>query len=170
MKPLIPFLFMFFFHINLIAQKISSEYLVRSTYSAAGSSKSILIDNSSYVIQQSIGQGSVISTFNESDYVIRQGFIQPNILSKIIDENVPLNLEVIIYPNPFVDSISLLFKEIINSDVTVQIYNMLGQSLSVKKFKNDQSIELFLYNLPLASYMLKVNANGKQQILKLVKK
>jgi hypothetical protein len=57
-------------------------------------------------VQQIIGQSSIIGTFAIGDLNVRQGFIQPNVFAKII-EKIPMNLDVVIYPNPFLESLSL---------------------------------------------------------------
>jgi hypothetical protein len=68
------------------AQNTAGKHLVRSTVGVSGSSTDIKIQNTNYVVQQSIGQSSVIGTFAIGDLNVRQGFIQPNVFAKIIDE------------------------------------------------------------------------------------
>ena len=99
------------------AQNTTSAYLARATTGAAGSSENVTINNKAYIVQQSIGQASVIGTFSDENYTFRQGFIQPNVLAKIIDLAIPLSLDAIIYPNPFLESVTISFSEQITDRV-----------------------------------------------------
>jgi hypothetical protein len=151
------------------AQNTYSDYLVRSTTGVAGSSENISVNNKNYVVQQSIGQASVIGTFYDSDYTLRQGFIQPNVLVKIIDKSIPLNLAAVIYPNPFTESVTLSFSEKINDTVDVSVFDLLGRLVFSKSYMADQSINVEFNNLSVANYIIKVTANNKQFIKKILK-
>jgi len=157
------------FQFNAYAQTDSNPNLVRSTTSSSGSSVDINVDNVNYVIQQSIGQASAIGTYSEGAYTLRQGFIQPNVLAKIIDQDVPLNLNASIYPNPFIENITLSFKEEIKGAVEVFLFDMSGREIYTNNFSASNSVTVHLGNLPQASYILKVRANNKQIIKKVIK-
>lgn len=159
----------FIFH-QLNAQNNSSEQLVRSTTGVSGSSEIISANNKTFVIQQSIGQASAIGTFNNVDYILRQGFIQPNVLAKIIDDAIPLNLEAIIYPNPFVESISISFNEKISDNIDVFVYDVLGRVVFSNSYNAEQNITIQFNNLSVANYIIKVLANKKQFVKHIIKK
>lgn len=152
------------------AQNTSGDYLVRATTGVAGSSEKISANNKTYVVQQSIGQASVIGTFYEGDDTFRQGFIQPNVLAKIIDAAIPLNLAAIIYPNPFTESVTLSFSEKINDKVEVSVFDLLGRLVFSKSYAADQKINVQFSSLSVANYIIKVTANNKQFIKKILKK
>lgn len=152
------------------AQNSTSNYLVSSTTGAAGSSENISANNNQYVVQQSIGQVSVIGTFYDNDFIFRQGFIQPNVLAKIIDADIPLSLVTEIYPNPFTESVTLSFSEKINDTVEVSVFDLLGRLVYSKDFDADQNINVQFSGLSVANYILNVTANNKQFIKKIVKK
>jgi len=152
------------------AQSTSSEQLVRSTTGVSGSSVSITVNNKSYVVQQSIGQSSVIGTFENTNYTLRQGFIQPNVLSKIIDKNIPLNLEATFYPNPFTESVTLAFTEKIKGNVEIAVFDMLGRLVFSKNYTAEQNLKVQFHNLSVADYILKVRANNKQFVKNIIKK
>ncbi len=164
------FIFIFFIFFRLNAQVTSSEKLVRSTTGVSGSSEIIAANNKTYVIQQSIGQASAIGTFNNVDYILRQGFIQPNVLAKIIDKDIPLNLEAIIYPNPFVESVTISFSEQITDKVEVVVFDVLGRVVFSKNYNAEQNLQVQFNNLPVANYILKVTANNKQFIKNIINK
>ena len=152
------------------AQNNTSANLVRSTTGVAGSSETISANNKTYIIQQSIGQASAIGTFSTENYTVRQGFIQPDVLSKIRDIAIPLNLEAVVYPNPFVEGVTLSFSEQITDKVEVAVFDVLGRMVFSKSYAAQQKVQVQFENLSVANYILKVTANNKQFIKKILKK
>ncbi|WP_010232407.1 T9SS type A sorting domain-containing protein [Gillisia marina] len=152
------------------AQTSSTKQLVRATTGTSGSSENVSTNNHTYLIQQSIGQASVIGTLYDSKYIVRQGFIQPSVLAKILDVNIPLSLEAVAYPNPFIESITLSFSEQITNNVHVSVYDLFGRVLFSKDYKANQKINVQFNNLSVADYILKVTANNKQFIKKILKR
>ncbi|MCF6169099.1 T9SS type A sorting domain-containing protein [Lutibacter sp.] len=169
-KQLFCFLIAFAIIQQINSQNTSSEQLVRSTTSITGSSEIITINNKEYVIQQSVGQTSAIGTFETNGYTFRQGFIQPNVFAKIQDKNIPLNLKVLVYPNPFVENISISFDEEIKGEVKVSLFDMLGRQLFTNKFKSKRKININLHDFAVANYILKVRYSNRQYITKIIKK
>jgi len=143
--------------------------LVRSTVGASGSSESIVVDNKSYVVQQSIGQASVTGTFNNARYTLRQGFIQPNVLAKIIDPNMSIDLVATFYPNPFIENVTLAFTEKIEGNISVVIFDLLGRLVFSKNYPANQNLNMRFNNLSVAGHILKVTANNKQFIKTIIK-
>ena len=151
-------------------QLLSQSNLVRATTGVSGASNIIVQGNDAYIVQQSVGQPSVIGTYtNSAGYSIRQGFIQPNVLSKIVDKHTPLNLQLNVYPNPFNEQISLVFKEDIKGEITVTVYNILGAQVFVRSYKSNEQIDVRLNMLSSGEYILKAVANKKQFIEKIIK-
>ncbi|OYX25711.1 MAG: hypothetical protein B7Z06_06870 [Flavobacteriales bacterium 32-35-8] len=152
-------------------QQVSSQSnLVRSTTGASGASKEITNGGNTYLIQQSVGQPSVTGTIGNGDYIFRQGFIQPNVLSQITEKNIPLNLQLSLYPNPFEEQISLVFNEDIKGDIHITVYNILGAQMYSKKHQSSQHVDVKLGWLSSGEYILKTIANQKQFISKIIKK
>lgn len=147
-----------------------SNLLVRSTTGASGASKEITDGNQTYVIQQSIGQKSVIGTIDNGNYILRQGFIQPDILAKIMDKNVPLNLHMKVYPNPFANQISLSFNEEIKDGIDIEVFNILGSQVFKMSYQPSQQINVKLDKLSSGQYFFKAIANHKQFLTKIIKR
>ena len=168
-QQLLLLIFIFFIFFRLNAQVTSSEKLVRSTLSASGSSEIVTFDNLNFIIQQSIDQSSVIGTSKNNGYTLRQGFIQPNVLAKILDTSMPVDLEANFYPNPFTEKVSLAFTQQINGNIEVAVFDMVGKLVFLKKYEAIQSLQLQFDNLSLGAYILKITANNRQLIKNIMK-
>lgn len=143
-------------------QTTSNKALARSTVGVAGATEKLSVGNETYIVQQSIGQASITGTQENDGHILRQGYIQPDAWDKIIDKNVPLSLEVVLYPNPFISNISLAFNEQINSDVIVALFDLTGKKVFAKNYTANQQIDVEANHLPAANYILRVHANHKQ--------
>jgi len=99
---------------------------MKQTLSQNGSSEFIYANNKSYFFQQSIGQGSVINTFNAENYQVRQGFLQP-IKAALVNSGFDTEIDVLVYPNPFQETINLDFQEILVDEITITLHHIAGQ-------------------------------------------
>ena len=164
-------IFILFILINFSvkAQNTSSPFLMRATLSASGSSETVTFDNLNFIIQQSIDQSSVIGTSKNNGYTLRQGFIQPNVLAKILDTSMPVDLEANFYPNPFTEKVSLAFTQQINGNIEVAVFDMVGKLVFLKKYEAIQNLQLQFDNLSLGAYILKITANNRQLIKNIMK-
>jgi len=153
----------------LQAQQSLQVSLARSTTGIAGSSKIIAANGKSYVLQQSIGQASAIGTFYTKDYIARQGFLQPNVLAYNKGIAIPLNLDATVYPNPFSESVTIAFSEQINDIIDVTVFDALGRIVFSNSYSGGQKVTVDFFNLPPAYYLLKVTANYKLFMKKIIK-
>ncbi len=156
---------------GLIAQPISNPYLLRSTISASGISENVTVKNEKYLIQQSVGQMSSIKTFKTKNYIVRQGFIQPSILAGMIDQNLELKMDLVVYPNPFTSQISIEFSDDIANEVQLFIYDQFGQLVhNENQYVEDKTITLFLPELARSLYILKIQFGQSQFVKQIIKK
>jgi hypothetical protein len=151
------------------AQKSLQASLARSTTGIAGSSKIIAANGKSYVMQQSIGQASAIGTFYTKDYIARQGFLQPQIAAYNKGIAIPLNLDATVYPNPFSESVTIAFSEQINDIIDVTVFDALGRIVFSNSYSGGQKVTVDFFNFPPAYYLLKVTANYKLFMKKIIK-
>lgn len=159
------------FYQKITAQNSSNTLLVRSTTSVVGASKKVTVNNKAYHVQQSVGQSSVIGTATANGkYILRQGFIQPNIWAKIIDKDIPLTLKVTAYPNPFTEGITVSFSDKITTDINIVLYDVLGRAVLTKKYASQQNIRINLAHLSIGNYLLKVRSHQQQIIKSILKK
>ncbi|WP_456422450.1 T9SS type A sorting domain-containing protein [Lutibacter sp.] len=157
------FLLIFLINITIYAQKIQ-----RSTFSSSGNSIQVTVLNKEYYVSQSIGQKSVIGSFKNSNYTIRQGFQQyPLIAGKL--NQITLKFSALVYPNPIDKKINIVLSEELTTNLTITIYDILGRLQYQNAKKYPLKFDLDLSFLSTGTYFMTLIANGKNQQYKLIK-
>jgi len=151
----------------LIFAQQQSPYLMRSTTSAAGSSKSVTVGQKSYLLQQSFGQASPAGTVFESDFVARQGFIQPYILAKLSQRPDPIGLGV--YPNPVIDELHIDMDEPYTGDMYVTLYDYRGRLVGKQAYKEQQYVIFDVRHFAQGTYFLRVTVGDRQRVVQINK-
>jgi hypothetical protein len=147
---------------------INAQILQRTMLGSNGFSTEISSLKKTYYISQSVGQKSVIGTFNKMGYVIRQGFQQPPIVIKAIQTDFLLN--VLVFPNPVDKKISIVLNEELTTNLTIVIYDILGRLKHREVKKTPSKFDLDLSFLSSGTYFLTLSANRRNQQYKLIKK
>jgi Domain of unknown function DUF11/Ig-like domain CHU_C associated/Secretion system C-terminal sorting domain/NHL repeat/WD domain, G-beta repeat len=81
----------------------------------------------------------------------------------------PFENQIIVYPNPVGDKVTLDFPSFYNS-IQIQIVNLTNQIMNTHSFANVQkSVELDVRDLKSGIYMILVNADNNKALLKIVK-
>lgn len=146
----------------------NAQEIMRSTIGAAGSS-STLSGETAYLVQQSIGQSSVIGKFQTNGVIARQGFIQPPVLSaKVIPEET--NLLAIIYPNPFESQVIVSFNERLKESLSIYIYDVLGRVVYDDNRAATQKVTINLDHLSSGMYILQIASGSKQFKANIIKR
>ena len=146
---------------SLVVLNSNAQKVVRSTLGVSGSSTTITSNSKTYVVQQSVGQGSAIGKFQSNGIIARQGFIQPPVLSsKVIPEET--NLQAVIYPNPVNNQVHISFKEPVKEPVSIRIFDMLGRNVFTKELNAAQQLSINLSFLASAQYIFIINTGQKQ--------
>ena len=70
------------------------------------------------------------------------------------------------YPNPVKTNLNLSYTEDIDS---VSVYNLLGQKIKFIQ-PNTPSIQIEMSTFPEGTYILQIEANGKHEVIKILKK
>jgi 1,4-alpha-glucan branching enzyme len=76
---------------------------------------------------------------------------------------------IIVYPNPFVEQITIDFNGISFKECTVEVNSVLGQALLVEKIKNCNRFELALHDLRPGIYVLSVRFDDRIIIKNILK-
>lgn len=146
----------------------SPHRIKRSNLGSSGSSITVENSDGNYQISQSIGQSSVIGTYHNNGYYLRQGYQQPDSDISINSES-DTDLIAMVYPNPFTEGVFVSFNETIHNDITVQLFDVNARIIHSQSFLPTQKIELQLRNISSGTYFLKVVSDQKYFNTKLIK-
>ena len=144
-----------------------SPYLLRSTTSAAGSSQSVNVGDKSYLLQHSFGQSSPAGTVFESEFVARQGFIQPYLLSKLSKTPDPIGLGV--YPNPVINELHIDLDKPYEGSMYVTLYDYRGRLVDRQSYKEQQFVVFDVRHHAQGTYFLRVKVGDKQRVVQINK-
>ncbi|NME67499.1 cellulase family glycosylhydrolase [Flammeovirga aprica] len=79
------------------------------------------------------------------------------------------NVQALIYPNPFSSSFTLRFSEDTDHGKSIEIYNVVGNVVSVEQVKGAQAT-ITLEQVPEGVYFVKYQSNGRDYVKKIIKK
>ena len=144
----------------------SSPNLLRSTISNSGSSTQT---DSRYIVQQSVGQISPLGLQETSEYIVRQGFIQPAQLKRMLAASIAADLMVSVYPNPTTDKLTIAFKELITGKVIFAIYDQMGKLVMEEDRESEFKLTYSLADLAVGNYFVKVNTATKEYVTQIAK-
>lgn len=139
---------------SLSFQGICAQFLTRTVISAMGLNSLI---NGIYT-SSTVGE-SISGTLNHNYTYLTQGFQQPLIINK--EDPGILNLDAIdVYPNPFIDKISIVIEVKDINNYSVEILSIQGRELYSLKLNNIYSgiYELNLEDLPSGVYLLQIQS------------
>ena len=92
----------------------------------------------------------------------------------VVNEKGKLAFEMLVYPNPATDKVSLELQGNAGNQVSVSIYNLAGQVVQAQNINlttdGTSVYELNTQSLPQGVYMLKASSNDDTKVLKLVVK
>ncbi|MFK8006077.1 MAG: T9SS type A sorting domain-containing protein [Saprospiraceae bacterium] len=144
------------------------QTMLKQTLGINGKSEFIYANNKSYFFQQSIGQASVINTFNANNHQLRQGFLQP-IKAALINSGFDTTIDVLLYPNPFDETINLEFEEVLIDEIIITLHNIIGQQIHQEKFAPTENLTFQFHNLPIGTYILRGHMRSQTFALKIIK-
>jgi hypothetical protein len=151
--------------ITMCSAMAQSPALLRSTAGSGGSSKTITVGENSYLIQQSIGQGSIIGSVTQSGVVLHQGFVQPRYTSQRTGVSV---FRATIFPNPFSSQLIIQLGEDNPGPVWITLSDILGRAVYSNVLEG-QWIYLETGTLPSGYYTIEIRSGKKIYNSKLIK-
>ena len=152
--------------IFFIALSHDSISQVNSVLTSSGGTSTLNLSNKKYTVQYSVGQQGLIG-FVKNNYSARQGFIQPPIFFKSINQNEKkisneiLKLNISLYPNPFVDLVNINLNEDIKDNLNVAIFDLSGRLVFEKVLPPIKRNVINLNKLKTSKYLIKVNTDNK---------
>ena len=145
-----------------------AQETVRSTVGVNGKSTTTTVSGKQYIVQQSVGQASVIGNHTVQDFTVLQGFIQPPIkIEAGLDEDN--SLQAVVFPNPFSSNVQVRFSEEIDTPLSITLYDISGRVVFSKEMAPAREIQLDFDFLSSASYLLSISQANKQFTATLIK-
>jgi hypothetical protein len=159
-------LLLLLFCLPLLSFAQSNPHLLRSTISNSGSSTQT---NNKYIVQQSVGQISPIGLKETNEHTVRQGFIQPDQLKRMLAASNAADLLVSVYPNPTTEKITIAFEELVTGKVNLSIYDQMGKLVMEENRGSEVELTYSLANLAAGNYFVKVNTSTKEYVTQISK-
>ena len=103
------------------------------------------------------------------DKVVRQGFIQPSILQRMMLSSKSSDLSVEVFPNPTINKITLTFNKIFVGKISLSIYDQMGRLVLESDYESQLEISLSLADLRVGNYFLKVKMSNQQYVTQITK-
>jgi hypothetical protein len=139
--------------------------LQRQMISSQG--KTSTVDN--LVVTQTIGQQSIIGSYNVKNFYYNQGFQQP-FWNRLIQSNQP-EFSANFFPNPFVSEITFRFTNLNDESFKITIFDTAGRLVyQLEQSLNDNDLVLDLENLSKGSYLVRLFSTKKTFYTKIIKK
>jgi hypothetical protein len=130
-RPGFVLLLFFFAAFQMLGQEVQ---VLKQNLNSNGSSAHFSSGNKNYIVQQSVGQASVIG-FGESDRLKAfQGFFSPYPTLKAPSAQSQ-ELRLSAFPNPFQDRLNLRFEEDVDQPVSLELRDLNGRVV----FKQSQT-------------------------------
>ncbi|MEZ4803760.1 MAG: T9SS type A sorting domain-containing protein [Gelidibacter sp.] len=145
-----------------------SQSLKKETLAHQGSAHFVYANTKSYYIQESIGQASVIRTFNTQNYSLRQGFLQP-VNASYLNDNVNSGLDALVFPNPFTQTVNIRFNEAILDVLHVNVSDMTGRIVYSGIYNPVQTLAIQLNDITSGVYLLQVRMRQKTLVSKIIR-
>jgi hypothetical protein len=152
-----------YFFLLMLPFLCPAQTLKRQTLAAAGNSQLVQQGSGSYFIYQSIGQTGVIGTFGADQTQLRQGYIQP--LPAIVLGGDPNALEIVVFPNPFVNGVVVTLEHGLGEAVDMQLFDASGRLILQDRYEPSSQLSISLPQLSQGNYFLKL-VSGRQQATK----
>lgn len=132
----------------------------RQTTGIAGASESFNHGGHQLIIQQSIGQASVIGTSESGSFSLRQGFIQPEFTLSAATENT--DLEATVFPNPFANQFQIRFDDAVEDALEIQIFDLSGRAILGERFSAAQQVTIHFPDAAAGMYLIRITTGKKQ--------
>lgn len=132
--------------------------IMRASLSGSVTNSSQIIQGN-YKVQQSIGHAGVIGARKHSNITAFRGFLLPGVRAQDQQE---LDFDWSVYPVPFDTHINIQFDTPVSGEMTLRLYNILGQLVLEKQQLAKQQQQIPLESLSKGKYLLTIDVMGQQ--------
>jgi len=124
-------------------------------------------------ILQSVGQSSIIGKKDINTLSVQQGFLTNSIFYNIDNskiDNFKELLDLVIFPNPFIDYININFSRKTIYNIFVEIFDMNGKIVFTKKYPASEKIVVpIMKRIAMGNYMLTIRSGNNNYSKKIIK-
>ena len=149
-------------------EELFNTFKIPHALSFGGSLSSFTFSEVELSYSESIGQSSVIGTFQNGGYTLLQGYQQPVFKQALIDSELN-TLNALVYPNPFDESLTILIYDLILQDIYLEVTDISGRNIISKRIPPSQLFNLEASYLPGGIYLIKIKSGNKQFAAKSIK-
>ena len=147
MKVIFIYLFLFCSLEYSIAQTINPQVI-----SSAGNN----FTNGSNHLEWTLGE-PVTSTLNNGNSLLTQGFHQNNLVISAID-NVDVDIEVTIFPNPTIDILQMKFGNLPDENIIIELFTAEAKLLLTKTSNRNTLSQIDMSKYHNGMYLLKIGS------------
>jgi len=150
-----------------------STFIKNSTLTSVGSANvSLSTSNNNYLIEQSIGQSSIIGLSETNSLSVQQGFLN-NILVINIDNpetNITQKIKFKVYPNPVNDYFYITFSKTPINRIKIGLFDITNKLILAKTYPPEKKTKVMLNDLFLneGTYILQVISDDTKYVEKLI--
>ncbi len=141
----------------MICQFFLVQHTKAQLHSAMGSSGGEY-EGKDYRLSFTIGEAA-IQTLESTNYILTQGFQQPQLWVTSIDGFTELKNNIQIYPNPAIEYLVISTDKALPGQAICRLYDMNGQ-LKHKSFLDGTNTTIDLQGLAPAPYFMKISYKG----------
>ncbi len=144
--------------IMFIATTISAQEIEREVVASAGTTSA----SEGYTISWTLGEVAV-STLTAEGYTLSQGFHQGAYAVTAIDDLLPENYEMNVYPNPSPDYVTFSYDFPEEERIILRLYSLDGKLLQEQELNPEaKKVQVDLQAYSASTYILKViSVQGK---------
>lgn len=148
-----------------------SPLLLKSVITSVGSSSVLLKSPSkNYYIQQSIGQSGMIGLAAKNNLYVQQGFLNNAKIIRIDNSSGDFEkVDFVVYPNPFIDYVTVLFSENPTEPIQIGVFDITGQLVFTKKYLPSISLTIPIMSLSEGVYVIHVMSGKNKGFKKILK-
>lgn len=117
-------------------------------------------NSSSYIVSYTLGE-TVITTLNQENLILTQGFQQTRLIVTAINEMEGLTISINAYPNPVKDHLQITISEEPPNGSSYELFNIHGE-LIVKSQLNGRTTKVDFQSLVSSMYILRVIGNKQE--------
>lgn len=141
---------------------------IKSTLSSGAGTNFVSASGKRYGVIQSIGQSSVIGYFPNNKLCAGQGFLYPTVFKAVVCKEIYKNAEI--YPNPFVSSFSVFFRDEIRNNLFVQMFSMDGRVVYSGKLAPSREIVLNPGAIQSGLYIVRIITDRQLYTYRIIKR